>query len=167
MNLHDQLKQATKTKEEVYAKEYREGYKNSYDGCGYVVSEIRDEFLKLAENGKYQELSNGKKYIEVRFTDSLLDYNLGLKFNITNKKSKKGKYLGTYIHCKVGNKGKYDGFIKRMNEFAEEDGVSFCIEYNFLQGAYYEFHRDDQLCFPRNGASYNSFKFCIRCWVEY
>ena len=26
MNLHDQLKQVTKTKEEVYAKEYREGY---------------------------------------------------------------------------------------------------------------------------------------------
>lgn len=46
-----------------------------------------------------------------------------------------------------------------MTEFAEEDGISFCIEYNFLQGAYHEFHRDDKLCFPRNGASYNSFEF--------
>lgn len=37
MSLHDQLKQVTKTKEEVYAKEYREGYKDSYDGCGVRI----------------------------------------------------------------------------------------------------------------------------------
>lgn len=40
MSLHDQLKQVTKTKEEVYAKEYREGYKDSYDGCKFVVEKI-------------------------------------------------------------------------------------------------------------------------------
>ena len=116
MSLHDQLKQVTKTKEEVYAKEYREGYKDSYDGCKFVVE-------------------NKKRVFET---------------------------------CrKVWNKGRYDGFIKRMTEFAEEDGVSFCIEYNFLQGTYYEFHRDNKLCFPCNRVDYDPFGFHIRCWVEY
>ena len=49
MSLHDQLKQVTKIKEEVYAKEYREGYKDSYDGCKFVVEKIRKEFLRRAE----------------------------------------------------------------------------------------------------------------------
>ena len=44
-----------------------------------------------------------------------------------------------------------------MTEFAEEDGVSFCIEYNFLQGTYYEFHRDNKLCFPCNRVDYDPF----------
>lgn len=167
MNLHDQLKQVTKTKEEVYAKEYREGYKDSYDGCKFVVEKIRKEFLRRAENGMYQELENGKKYIEIIHTENVLKFELGIDQYTTSEISKDSRYSREYIHCNVWNKGRYDGFIKRMTEFAEEDGASFCIEYNFLQGAYYEFHRDDQLCFPSNGANYNSFEFRIRCWVEY
>ena len=59
MSLHDQLKQVTKTKEEVYAKEYREGYKDSYDGCKFVVEKIRKELRNCQPFGKAEKRTNG------------------------------------------------------------------------------------------------------------
>lgn len=167
MNLHDQLNQVTKTKEEVYNQEYQKNYENSYDTCKFTVEKIRKEFLRRAENGMYQELENGKKYIEIIHTDNILKILLGIDHYITSEVSNDGRCLREYIHCNIWNKGGYDGFVKRMTEFAEEDGISFCIEYNFLQGAYSEFHRNDELCFPRGEANYDSFDFHIKCWVEY
>lgn len=167
MNFHEKLNQVTKTKEEVYNKEYQDGYKESYYECKYIVEKIKEEFLRRAENGMYQELNNGKKYIEIIHTESILKFELGIDHYITSEISKDGRYSREYIHCNVVNKGRYDGFIKRMNEFAKEDGVSFCVEYTFLHGAYKEFHRDDDLVFPYCGEDYDDFWFHIKCWIEY
>ena len=125
MNFHEKLNQVTRTKEETYDKEHKRDFKESYDLTKYFIDEIKEDLVEEAKEGMYKELENGKKFIEIVYKDGMIEEVLGLGVSKSSEVSENGRYVKNFIDCYIDSQGSYDGFMKRMREFAKEDGVSF------------------------------------------
>lgn len=145
MGLQDEVRAASKSKEDVQSEQYQKDYEFGVLSADYCIKKIKEEFLEKAKNGEYNEDLKGKKYIQFFYSGSMragIADDLGLELKIEDC-SVDGKVYTTYnfVKYEIVKPGKYQGFLHRILEFSEEENVSFRIVCHCkLYGIQYEFN---------------------------
>lgn len=80
--------------------------------------------MDKAKHGEYTELVNGKKYIELNYFNISMKYALGVEFEKFRVISEDGRSEKIFAKYYVKDQGNYDGFMKRIFEFSQEEDVS-------------------------------------------
>lgn len=169
MSLHDRLNAVTKTKEEVRDAEYKKGYEESYKWVGYFIKEIQDQLMDKAKHGEYTELVNEKKYIELNYFHVSMKYALGVEFEKFRVISEDGRSEKIFAKYYVKDQGNYDGFMKRIFEFSQEEDVSCKIVCQYCTDKeMYDFNPVTGFEIPcSNNDEGSIITFYIQCRVTY
>lgn len=125
--------------------------------------------MDKAKHGEYTELVNEKKYIELNYFHVSMKYALGVEFEKFRVISEDGRSEKIFAKYYVKDQGNYDGFMKRIFEFSQEEDVSCKIVCQYCTDKeMYDFNPVTGFEIPcSNNDEGSIITFYIQCRVTY
>lgn len=170
MSFRDELNAASKTKVESQKESYEYGMLLASNH----IYKIQDNLMNKVKRGEYQELPNGKKYVQTEYygirSGQLLS-DMGMEGKVEEYKINTGLFsrerglLAKYI---IKDQDRYDGFMKGISDFALEENADVKIVCRCdHKGEWYDFDPIVGTKIKDNSLIGWHFSICVICGVTY
>lgn len=170
MGFRDELNVASKTKAELYEENYKYGALSASNH----IYKIQDDLMDKVKRGEYQELPNGKKYVQTEYygiRSEELFSDMGIEEKVEKYKVNTGLFSwesGLLVKYIIKDQNRYNGFMKRISDFALEEDVEVKIVCRCdHKGELYDFDPIVGTKIKENSLIGWHFSICVICGVTY